>query len=111
MAAVGAHRNNGDTPMTIDNREIPTLADDLLRGAEQIAVFIGVDKKRVYYMADPTRRARYGNPPIAHDGRELVASKRGLTEWYDRRLREPELAAPAPQTSARRGRYPRNAAE
>jgi hypothetical protein len=55
------------------------LADDLLRGAEKIAEFLGLTKEQLYYEARRKRDKKEGAWPIGKDGKELIASKARLT--------------------------------
>lgn len=51
-----------------------SLAGDLLFGAEAIGAFLGLDPRRIYYLA-----AR-GNIPVKKIGAIIVGSKRRLAE-------------------------------
>jgi hypothetical protein len=55
-----------------------TLGDDILKGAEQIALFIGESERRTRYLIDR------GYVPAGQIGRIWVASKKTLREHYSR---------------------------
>jgi hypothetical protein len=85
-----------------------TVADDLLRGAAEIAAFIGETQKRVYYLA------AHGHLDIGHLGATLIASKRRLREQYQQLIQarpaepppppKPVLHRPPPRRGRRRKR-------
>jgi hypothetical protein len=55
-----------------------TLGDDLLKGMDQIAGFIGASKRRAFYLAEK------GLIPCGKLGANWIASKRALREHYAR---------------------------
>ena len=60
------------------NDEIPRLAEDLLRGADQIAEFIFGDareRRKVYHLSERSRL------PVFRLGSVLCARKSTLMEW------------------------------
>lgn len=60
----------------------PTLADDLLRGADAIAIYVFGDKKqrrKVYYYASEAK----GRMPTFRMGNVICARKSKLMEWIE----------------------------
>lgn len=57
-----------------------SISGDMLYGAEQIQIYLGLQKvKQVYYLVEK------GDAPIGKmPGLGLVASKKALREWYSR---------------------------
>jgi excisionase family DNA binding protein len=53
----------------------PAPTDGWLRGADQIAGYIGAPRSRVYSLAAA------GRIPVERDGSALVASRRQLDDW------------------------------
>ena len=64
------------TIKTNGSDEIP-LGDDLLRGAQKIANFIGETERRARYLAE------CGAIPVGKERGSLIASKRKLRAHYD----------------------------
>lgn len=65
-------------PNTVPNHTTQPLADDILRGADEIAQFIfgeGASRRKVYYLAECTRI------PIFRLGSVLCARWSGLMNW------------------------------
>jgi hypothetical protein len=64
------------------------LADDLLRGAEDIGAYIGLTRDQVYQEAKKKRKKVAGAWPIGRlpGGRELIASKTALERHAHKHL-------------------------
>jgi hypothetical protein len=65
-------------PQTVPNNTTQPLADDILRGAEEIAEFIFGDKKsrrKIYYLSECTRI------PVFRLGSVLCARRSVLLNW------------------------------
>jgi hypothetical protein len=56
-------------------RQAPTAQDDWIRGADDIAAYIGAKKSRVYALSSA------GRIPVERDGSALVALKSDLDAW------------------------------
>lgn len=56
------------------NDNLP-LAADLLRGADQIAAYVGFEKRKVYHLADR------GHLPLFRMGAIICARKSTLNTW------------------------------
>lgn len=57
------------------------LADDMLRGAAEIAAFLGFKERQVYHLSD-------GRLPVFRIGAILCARKSTLTEWIAEQERQ-----------------------
>ena len=55
-----------------------TLASDVLRGVNAIAVFLGEKPRRINYLIKKRRI------PVGRDGGQWIASKRTLRQHYER---------------------------
>lgn len=61
----------------------PTLADDLLRGADEIAEFVfgsGKHRRKIYYYATDAK----ARMPVFRMGAIICARKSTLLEWIER---------------------------
>jgi excisionase family DNA binding protein len=56
-------------------RQAPVNEDGWLRGAEQIAAYIGAPRSRVYALTSS------GRIPVHHDGAALIARRSELDAW------------------------------
>jgi hypothetical protein len=66
----------------------PELADDMLRGVEQIRAFLGLNTdKQVYKLIERNKNKPGTAPPIFHDGTGYVARRSSIMAWYDQRER------------------------
>lgn len=73
------------TPATAD--ACPTLADDLLHGAEDIAIFVFGNvrhRRKVYYYASDAKVRM----PVFRIGNVICARKSKLIEWIEAQERE-----------------------
>ena len=62
-------------PMLVDRLAPPPLAERWLRGADEIAAYIGSPRSRVYALASARRI------PVQRDGSALVARRSELDSW------------------------------
>ena len=65
-------------PQTVPNEQSHDLADDLLRGADEIAAFIfgsKANRRKVYYLAECSRL------PVFRLGARLCARRTVLIKW------------------------------
>lgn len=66
-------------------KQRPALADDMLRGVEQVRVFLGLDTdKQVYKLIERNKKKPGTAPPIFHDGSGYVARKSSILAFYER---------------------------
>ena len=80
-----------------------SLADDILRGAEAIGAFIGLEARQTFHCLQA------GNLPATKEGKIWVSTKSRLRQFCEWSRFEPE-AKPAPVVRARRTRAARSGA-
>ena len=55
----------------------PEIADDLLMGAEKIAIFLGIPRRQIYYLSSTT------DLPCFKIGSALCARKSRIVSWIE----------------------------
>ena len=84
----------------------PTIRDDLLRGAEEIALFIYGDpakKKAVYHLASPAFKG-VNRPPFFRMGATICARRSAIIAWIARQDGGSAALPEAPKMQMRRTR-------